>query len=145
MKKANIRMVHRAGRDENMRLVRLTSRATLGLFLAATPIVASAAETGMPQYEQPIACSGYYTILHSYMDRENPGASQTLQYKRYASDWLKLAALLREPSDDLERDYIAKQEDANSLILDDTRVAELKQVQNYCMATGNARLKWDQK
>tara|TARA_R110002020_G_scaffold407884_1_gene617815 strand:+ start:181 stop:528 length:348 start_codon:yes stop_codon:yes gene_type:complete len=113
--------------------------------LAVTPLAASAEETVFPKYKQALACSGYYTVLHFYMDQKNPGTKQTLEYKGYATDWLKLAALLREPSDDLDKDFEAKQQDANDLILNDSRASELKQVQSYCMTNGIARFKWDQK
>lgn len=138
-------MARNIGQNEKATVTRSAASAVLGLALAAMPVAAQAEEAAMPQYDQAIACSGYYTILHSFLARKNPGAAQTLQYKGFASDWLKLAALLRDASDDLEKDFIAKQKDANELILDDSRKSELAQVQNYCMTAGIARFKWDQK
>jgi len=124
---------------------RMNSAALAALALAAMPIAAEAQETPLPKYKQALACSGYYTVLHFYMDQKNPGTKQTLEYKGYAADWLKLAALLRDPSDDLEKDFEAKQQDADDLIRNDSRASELKQVQTYCMTNGIARFKWDQK
>ena len=128
-----------------MKLMRSATAAIFVLASAATPLAAGAEETVFPKYRQALACSGYYTVLHFYMDQKNPGTEQTLEYKGYAADWLKLAALLREPSDDLEKDFEARQQDANNLIRDDSRASELKQVQTYCMTNGIARFKWDQK
>jgi ABC-type sugar transport system substrate-binding protein len=128
-----------------IKMTRSVSAAMFVLAAAATPLAANAEEPVFPKYKQALACSGYYTVLHFYMDQKNPGTKQTLEYKGYAADWLKLAALLREPSDDLEKDFEAKQQDANNLIVDDSRASELKQVQTYCMTNGIARFKWDQK
>ena len=128
-----------------MKMTRLHSVALAVLALAATPIAAEAQGTALPKYKQALACSGYFTVLHFYMDQKNPGTEQTLEYKGYAADWLKLAAVLRDPSDDLEKDFEAKQQDANDLIRNDSRSSELKQVQTYCMTNGIARFKWDQK
>ena len=139
------RMVRNIGQNEKAKVTPSAAGAMLGLALVAIPVAAQAEEAAMPKYKQAIACSGYYTTLHSYMARKNPGADQTRQYKGFATDWLKLAALLKDPSDDLEKDFIAKQEDANTLIMDDNRKSELAQVQNYCMTNGIARFKWDQK
>jgi len=127
------------------KMTRLNSAALAVLALAAMPTTAEAQETVLPKYKQALACSGYYTVLHFYMDKKNPGTKQTLEYKGYATDWLKLAALLRDPSDDLEKDFEAKQQDADDLIRNDSRANELKQVQTYCMTNGIARFKWDQK
>jgi hypothetical protein len=145
MKNKFERAVRNIQADPKMKMTRSATRAMFLLALAATPLAAKAAEPAMPQYKQAIACAGYYTLLHSHMNRTSPGAAETLEYKGFASDWLKLAALLRQPSDDLEKDFIAKQQDANALIMDDDRAPELKQVQSYCMTTGIARFKWDQK
>ena len=128
-----------------MKMTRLHSAALAVLALAATPIAANAQEAALPKYKQALACSGYYTVLHFYMDQKNPGTKQTLEYKGYAADWLKLAAVLRDPSDDLEKDFEAKQQDANDLIRNDSRSSELKQVQTYCMTNGIARFKWDRR
>lgn len=128
-----------------MEMTRSISAAMTMLAVAITPGTANAEETKMPGYEQAMACAGYYTVLHFYMNDKNPGAKQTLEYKGYATDWVKLGALLRQPGDDLEKDFAAKQEDADDLIRNNDRVAELKQVQNYCMTNGIARFKWDQK
>lgn len=128
-----------------VKMTRLNSAALAVLALAVMPIAAEAQETPFPKYKQALACSGYYTVLHFYMDKKNPGTKQTLEYKGYATDWLKLAALLRDPSDDLEKDFEAKQQDADDLIRNDSRASELKQVQTYCMTNGIARFKWDQK
>lgn len=128
-----------------IKMKRSAAAAMFVVTLAVTPLAANAEETVFPKYKQALACSGYYTVLHFYMDQKNPGTKQTLEYKGYATDWLKLAALLREPSDDLEKDFDAKQQDANDLIMDDSRASELKQVQSYCMTNGIARFKWDQK
>ena len=113
--------------------------------MAGMPVAASAADTVAPKYKQAMACSGYYTVLHFYMDQKNPGADQTLEYKGYATDWLKLAASLRGADDDLEKDFDAKQVDADDLIRNESRAAELKQVQTYCMTNGVALFKWDQR
>lgn len=128
-----------------MKMTRLNAAALAVLALAAMPIAAEAQDTPLPKYKQALACSGYYTVLHFYMDKKNPGTEQTLQYKGYATDWLKLAAVLRGSGDDLEKDFEAKQQDADDLIRNDSRASELKQVQTYCMTNGIARFKWDQK
>ncbi len=127
---------------------RMTKTASIALTLlavVATPIAANAEEPVWPKYKQAIACSGYYTVLHFYANKENPSGVQTAKFKGYASDWLKFAALLRQPGDDLEKDFDTKQQDANNLIMDDSKASELKQVQSYCMTNGIARFKWDQK
>lgn len=145
MNNENTHMLRALSGEKMMKTTRSATAALFGVALAAIPLTAQAAEPAMPQYKQAIACSGYYTVLHFYMDKKNPGAAQTLEYKGYATDWLKLATLLRDPSDDLEQDFDTKQQDANDMITDDSRAAELKQVQDYCMTNGIARFKWDQK
>lgn len=125
-----------------MTTIKLMTTAMSVLALAAAPLAVDAKELPMPQYKQAIGCAGYYTVLHFYANNADPSSKSTAMFKGFATDWLKLAALLRQPSDDLEGDFEKKQQAANTMINDDDRAAELAEVQTYCRTNGMAHFKW---